>query len=123
MEGLSGPGLRGLFSGGRHADAAEGAPPPAAADGAAGTKAARVWAGRRAGSLPGPAQPSPPGAPHPPELSCAVRSRVSRGRAAAGAAARAGGEQCEEGGREAGGEGGAVSPRRQSRVLDGARRV
>ncbi|CAI9162650.1 unnamed protein product [Rangifer tarandus platyrhynchus] len=75
----------------RGADAAEGA--PAARKLRTPRREQRQHVSGRGGGRgrsPAPPRPSRPGAPHPPELSCAVRSRVSRGRAAAGAAAPSG---------------------------------
>lgn len=84
------------------------APPrPAAAGAAAGTKAARVWAGRRVGSVLGPAPLLPTGrslAARGAPDSHAARLLLARRR-------RAGGELCE--GERPRGPGGSTSPRRR----------
>lgn len=76
--------------------------------------------GGAAGGVGRRARPS--GAPHPPELGCAGRPRLSRGGAAAGAAALSGRRAVREG---AAPQGGAVPrvPAAGVGVLDAARRV
>nr|KAF6296117.1 hypothetical protein mMyoMyo1_009219 [Myotis myotis] len=77
-------------------------PRPAAAGAAAGTKAARVWAARRAGSVLAPPRSAPPRRSPRPELGCAGRPALTRAAAAARTAARSGRRAVREGTRQGG---------------------